>query len=616
MKKNKLNKTPKQIKKEQKYLEKFGIPYSEINTKENKAGKLTYLKKLKPYFKGEGWQISLVIFLCVLLIGVNILSPIILNIFTENLLDSQFEKALIFVCILVGSYIAVDTLRYLSNIICYKIINRVILRLRRDMSDSITRTKLEKYNQSNSGDILNRLNYDPKELYGSIDILMNFGKIFVHIGRLAMFFTFSIYIGIYMVVAGVIIYIVPNIISKKYKNPIRIRDAKVSDRYQTINNEMVKGIRDIKGLNITSIFLKKLNKNLKYSHNSNNSLQFANETTDQFSLAMLNIFSLGGYVLSVFLIMNDMFSVANFITLFSYDFGIYNAFINMATIKDQLYKMEISTKRMMEFFDDKEYPKESFGNVELKNIQGKVEFKKVNFKYENNVIFKNLSFVVNAGECVGIVGKSGEGKSTILSLIPKFFDIDSGKILLDDIDNRKLSQNSLRNAVSIVLQSPYIFNASIKENLLLAKEDATDEELVDVCKKAHIYDFILSQPNKFDTFVGEGGVILSGGQRQRLAIARAFLRNSKILLLDEATSALDNKSQEKIKQTIDNMKGTCTTIIVAHRLSTIVDCDRILVLDDHKIVAEGTHKELLKNCELYRNLYQTEENKAEWMLIF
>ncbi len=609
MKNKKLNKTSKQIKKEQAFLEKFGVSYSEINTKENKTGKLTYLKKLKPYLKGEGWQIALILFLSFLLIAVNILSPIILNISTEHLLDSEFERALIFICLLVGSYFLVDFLRYLSNIVCYKIINRIILRLRKDMSENLTRTKLTKYNQSNSGEILNRLNYDPKVLYDSIDILMNFNKIFIHIGRLAMFFTFSIYIGIYMIIAGIIIYIVPNLISKRYKNPIRIRDAKVNDRYQTINNEMVKGIRDIKGLNITSIFLKKINKNLKFSHNSNNSLQFANETTEQISVIILNLFSLGGYILSILLIMHDMFSVANFITLFTYDFGIYNAFINMAAIKDQLYQMEISTKRMMEFFDDKEYPKESFGNVELKNLQGKVEFKNVSFKYENNVVFKNLSFTVNSGEYVGIVGKSGEGKSTVLSLIPKFFDIDSGQILIDGINNKKLTQDSLRNSISIVLQNPYIFNASIKDNLLLAKEDATEEELVEVCKKAYIYDFILSQPNKFDTMVGEGGVILSGGQKQRLALARAFLKNSKILLLDEATSALDNKSQEKIKQSLSSMKGTYTTIVVAHRLSTIVDCDKILVLDDHKIIAEGTHKELLKNCELYRNLYKAEENK-------
>ena len=612
MKKNKLNKTPKQIKKEQKYLEKFGIPYSEINTKENKAGKLTYLKKLKPYFKGEGWQMSLVIFLCVILIGVNILSPIILNIFTENLLDSQFEKALIFVCILVGSYIAVDTLRYLSNIICYKIINRVILRLRRDMSDSITRTKLEKYNQSSSGDILNRLNYDPKELYGSIDILMNFGKIFVHIGRLAMFFTFSIYIGIYMVVAGVIIYIVPNIISKKYKNPIRIRDAKVSDRYQTINNEMVKGIRDIKGLNITSIFLKKLNKNLKYSHNSNNSLQFANETTDQFSLAMLNIFSLGGYVLSVFLIMNDMFSVANFITLFSYDFGIYNAFINMATIKDQLYKMEISTKRMMEFFDDKEYPKESFGNVELKNIQGKVEFKKVNFKYENDSswILEDINIKFEKNKIYGLIGPTGSGKSTLINLICNLYDFEHGSISIGGIEYKNLNQKLIRENISISFQEKLIYQGTFKSNVLIGKNDATEKEIETSLKQAQAYEFI-TKKGGVDEVVSEKGLNLSGGQKQRLALARTFIKPSNILILDDSLSALDNVTRDKVIDTIKKDFKDKTIIISGQQIKTISFADEILVFNKGRIIDKGNHNHLLKKCSLYKEIYDSQKTIGE-----
>jgi len=209
---------------------------------------------------------------------------------------------------------------------------------------------------------------------------------------------------------------------------------------------------------------------------------------------------------------------------------------------------------------------------------------------------------------IAVVGKSGNGKSTLFNLLLRYFDSTEGNIYIDDVNLLDLTEESLRNNISVIRQNPFLFNLSILENFKLVKENVTLDEIKEVCKKAYIDDYIMSLPKKYDTIIGEGGVNLSGGQKQRLAIARTLLLNTKIILFDEATSALDNESQKYIKKTIDNLVKDHTIIIIAHRLSTIIDADIINVIDKGKLVGTGTHKELLKNNKVYKKLYDTESN--------
>ena len=221
-------------------------------------------------------------------------------------------------------------------------------------------------------------------------------------------------------------------------------------------------------------------------------------------------------------------------------------------------------------------------------------------------IFDDLSFKIKPNTTVAFVGKSGSGKSTILNLMSKMYEVDGGEVLIDGVNINDLTKNCLRNSISLVNQFPYIFDMTIKENLLLAKKDATDEEIFKAIKDASFDDFIATLPKGINTKVGESGVKLSGGQKQRLAIARALLRNSSIIIFDESTSSLDNFAQENIKRSIDNLKGKSTIVIVAHRLSTIKNVDKIFFLDEGEIIDSGTFEHLFETNEKFKNMFLAE----------
>ena len=221
-------------------------------------------------------------------------------------------------------------------------------------------------------------------------------------------------------------------------------------------------------------------------------------------------------------------------------------------------------------------------------------------------IFRHLNLTIHGGEKIAIVGKSGQGKSTLFNLLLRYFDASKGTIELNGMNIKDISEKSLRDNISVIRQAPYLFNSTILDNFKIVDENVTLKKVREVAKKAYIDDYIMSLPNKYDTVIGEGGVNLSGGQKQRIAIARTLLKDTKVILFDEATSSLDNESQEYVKKTIDDLVKTHTIIIVAHRLSTIMDADLIYVIDEGKVSDFGTHESLMKSSKLYKKLYSPE----------
>ncbi len=295
------------------------------------------------------------------------------------------------------------------------------------------------------------------------------------------------------------------------------------------------------------------------------------------------------------------------------DLAIYalyiNIFINPVNVlvefTEQLQKGLAGFERFTEVVDTMPAIVDKEDAGELKDVKGVIDYKDVSFSYEkSDSVLSHIDLHVDAGKNIAIVGPSGGGKTTLCSLLPRFYDVSGGSVEIDGVDVRSVTQKSLRSFIGIVQQDVYLFNGTVKENIAYGKPDATMEEIVEAAKSADLLEFIETLPNGFDTWVGERGARLSGGQKQRIAIARVFLKNPPILILDEATSALDNESERYIQESLDKLSVGRTTITIAHRLSTILGADEIIVLDDDGIKEKGNHKELIAKGGLYEKYYR------------
>jgi len=337
-------------------------------------------------------------------------------------------------------------------------------------------------------------------------------------------------------------------------------------------------------------------------HTKWNAKSFAvvNTITD---VAPLLVIAYAGYQ-----VINGPLSIGTMVAFIAYIERLYGPLRRLVSSSTTLTQSIASMDRMFELLDEPYEVKNKYDAVELKRVNGEVHFDNVNFQYEadGSKILNNINFTINPGETVAFVGMSGGGKSTIISLIPRFYDTTNGIVRIDGYDVKDVTLHSLRSQIGIVLQDNILFSDSVKENILMGKPDATDEEVISAAKAANAHDFILSLQNGYDTKVGERGVKLSGGQKQRVAIARVFLKNPPILILDEATSALDLESEALIQESLELLAHERTTIIIAHRLSTITHADKIIVIDHGQLIESGTHEELMHKQGTYYNLFQVQ----------
>ncbi len=311
------------------------------------------------------------------------------------------------------------------------------------------------------------------------------------------------------------------------------------------------------------------------------------------------VISYGGY-----LVIKGEMSAGAFLSVLTAILFIFNPLRKIARAYTGLKEAQGAWNRIAEVLNLEE---EKGGKIKAQPPSQGFYFKNVSFSYDSNLsmALKNISTFLPVNKVIALVGPSGSGKTTFVSLLPRFYDPQEGEIYLDQTPLKEFEIFSLRNLFGIVLQEPFLFNLSIWENLILAKPTATKEEVIEACKLAQAHEFIEELPKKYDTILGEEGFSLSGGQKQRIALARVFLRKPPIIILDEATSQIDSITEKAIEAALENFRGNHTIIIIAHRLSTVKKADLILVLDHGKIVAQGNHEELLENCPLYKNLYQT-----------
>ena len=274
----------------------------------------------------------------------------------------------------------------------------------------------------------------------------------------------------------------------------------------------------------------------------------------------------------------------------------------------QLTRAKACGDRVVEVLDTEIDIKNPENAFVPENPQGNVEFKNVCFGYnKGDNVLENINFKANAGNIVGIIGSTGCGKSSLVNLIPRLYDVTDGEVLVDGVNVKDYDLTALRDMIGVVLQKNVLFSGTIKENIRWGKKDATDDEIIAACKAAQAHDFIMRQPNGYDTDLSQGGLNLSGGQKQRLCIARAMIKSPKILILDDSTSAVDTATEAKIREAFYNELADTTVIIIAQRISSVKDADEIVVLDDGKIDAVGTHDELMKSCEIYQEIYTTQQ---------
>ncbi len=460
------------------------------------------------------------------------------------------------------------------------------------------------FEEKSSGEFINRITNDSSTIADSFRQIL---RITISLFTCAIVFIYICF-NSWVVALEVIIYLVLfYIISHKYLPSIKEKQKEINkekDRAVAEVSESVRGIREIRALGIRKSMndnFKNIVRNIYFKINK----QMITERNYNAWIYILNCtLEFVIFTTCILLIINKTGSFAFFMAMTYYVYRFMNTIELMMNLSTSIQKMKVSIERLSEILDNKLYKDEKFGIVSKTDILGNIEFKNITFKYPNEEkeIFEEFNLTIPTGKKVAIVGKSGQGKTTIFNLLLRYFDSDTGVILVDDIPIEDFTEDSLRENIAIIRQEPFIFNKTILENLKIIDPYMSLKKIRNACKLAEIDEYIMSLPNKYDTMIGEGGINLSGGQKQRLAIARALLKNSKIILFDEATSALDNDNQS-----IDNLVKDHTIIIVAHRLSTIIDADVIYLIDGGKVVASGTHKQLLKKSSIYKNLYINEE---------
>ena len=501
------------------------------------------LKFLWNYSNNSKHLLILVILLNIIKIIINTLVPLYSAKLVLNLSNNELHRLLLIALILLILNSLNSILNYITLKLNVKFSSVIYLNIEKDIIDKIHTFTNKTLDNTSTGTIIDRLDYDLSNISNIyFDILYRLTEFIKSIGIIVAIFIINPLVGILSILSLSIIFLIDNYQVYKVTNLIDDKNKK-NEKFTESITEVIRGMRDIKMLNIEKNTINKLDNQVDETIDSEFKINKTTNILGKLASLIDDLTSLFNISFYVFLISKGSLTISNALVLYNYYSNISSFGGYIGQIMDNINKFNISSERIKELFDNEKFATETFGTKHIKKVKGKFEFKSVHFGYKKNEVLKGVSFTVNPDETVAFVGKTGSGKTTIFNLLCKMYDIDKGEILIDNININELDKNTIRGNITVISQSPYIFNMSIKENLKLVKPNLTNKEMKEALKTACLYDFVESLPDKYDTILGEGGVTLSGGQKQRLAIARAFIQKTEIILFDEATSALDNETQ-------------------------------------------------------------------------
>ena len=529
------------------------------------------------------------------------------------MVDKTLQTAWYIPLLIIGFTVVQGVLRYIAEYLNTWVGAKTTNLLKMDLYKKMLMFETEFFNKKNSGDVIFMFNSNADmACAGLLNNLKSFvQKFFTAVSLIAVLFYNSWQLAL-VCVAIMFLAMLPMTQVRKKINSIMDQSIAADSALLTAYNETYNGNKTI----------------ISYNLNKKQRGKFGGVLDSVFRLKMkmlqrtrwltpvMHVILSIGIGLAIwfgsYLILNGTITAGSFVSFLTALIMLYTPIKSIGGTYNSMLMSFLAIERVFDILDTKPAITDKKSAKPMSRDVHEIEYKNVSFEYIKDIpVLKNINFKVKRGETIAFVGNSGGGKSTVVNLLPRFYDVTGGAILIDGVDIRDMTLESLRANIGVVFQDNFLFSGTIRENIMLGNENATDDELARAVKMACLDDVIKNSPNGLDTEIGERGVLLSGGQKQRVAIARAFLKNAPILVLDEATSALDNKSEAVVQKAIENLMQDKTVFVIAHRLSTIMNANKILVINQGEIVESGTHQELLKNeCGAYKILYDMQFKTA------
>lgn len=530
-----------------------------------------------------------------------------LNYFVTQKSNEGVDDVLIFMVILVVSmFLLKNIFNYLAMYFITFLRNGVLKDLRNAMYKKTVELPLSHYSEKRKGDTIARITSDVLEIQHSfLSILELIVRepltiIFTIGGMLLISVELTVFVFIFIPVSGFIISLIGKSLKRKSD-----RVQKEQGYFLSILEETLGGLKIIKGFNAENIFTKKFRASTdKFYHFSNKLLNRQNLASPASEFLGITVIAILLWYGGRLVLIDQTLNPALFIVYMGLAYQILTPAKAISKASYSVKKGNAAAERILEILETENNIQDKPGAIEKNSFENNLSIENLSFRYEQEFVLKNFSLQVKKGETIALVGQSGSGKSTIANLLTRFYDVSEGAIKIDGTDIRDLRLHSLRGLMGLVTQDSILFNDTIRGNLLVGKETASDDEIIDALKIANAWEFVETLPNQLDTNIGDSGNKLSGGQKQRLSIARAVLKNPPIMILDEATSALDTESERLVQNALEKMMRNRTSVVIAHRLSTIQNADKIVVMSKGEIVEQGTHQELLFKRGVYFGLIE------------